>query len=685
MRISSLRLCNYRCFGPEPVTIALHDITAFVGTNGSGKSAVLQAVTRLFGVGAGERELERGDFHVPVGKTLEDVGETTLFIEARLDFPEIEKTDDEDNTEDGDDSAVAECFRHMTVADGGETPYCRIRLEGSWSPSSLPDGDISQAVCWVTTTADEPTDADKRPLRPADRSHIQVLYVPASRDPLRQVRQVSGSMLHHLLKAVRWSEEVRKGVEEASEELATRFSEEEGVETIEDALRSSWQSLHPGKLYSEVSVRPTARRFDEILKRIETIFSPGPGKEELPIDRLSDGMKSLFYLAIVAAGFNVYEQVCQRLVSGSDDEDEEPIIASQLDPPLLMVLAIEEPENHLSPHYLGRIMAILREMAGATHGQVLLTSHSASILSRIEPEEIRFLRLDNTDSTTVARQIVLPKETNKAYQYVREAVRAYPELYFARLVILGEGDSEEIVIPRLSDARGLQVDHTFVSIVPLGGRHVNHFWRLLHDLEIPHITILDLDLERTGGGWGRIKYACQQLIACGVSREELLAVEGGTVLSKEEFLAMHTWEPDLKTMRSWMNTLERYGVFFSAPLDLDFMMLESFPSEYAKIAKKGPNIPEGKTEYEQALNAAIDAVLKEDNSGGKLYSTDQLRLFFWYRYLFLNRGKPVSHLLALSEILPGDLIKGAPKVLRRLVTRMKAELGDATEDEGDGD
>jgi putative ATP-dependent endonuclease of the OLD family len=61
-------------------------------------------------------------------------------------------------------------------------------------------------------------------------------------------------------------------------------------------------------------------------------------------------------------------------------------------------------------------------------------------------------------------------------------VRAYPELYFASLVVLCEGDSEEIVLPRLATPLGLPLDRRFVSVVPLGGRHVNHFWRLLRDL-----------------------------------------------------------------------------------------------------------------------------------------------------------------------------------------------------------
>lgn len=75
------------------------------------------------------------------------------------------------------------------------------------------------------------------------------------------------------------------------------------------------------------------------------------------------------------------------------------------------------------------------------------------------------------------------------FKYIKEAVRAYPELYFAKLVILGEGDSEEIILPKYWEAMNGSTDVSGISIVPLGGRHVNHFWRLLNDLEIPHIIL----------------------------------------------------------------------------------------------------------------------------------------------------------------------------------------------------
>ena len=50
-------------------------------------------------------------------------------------------------------------------------------------------------------------------------------------------------------------------------------------------------------------------------------------------------------------------------------------------------------------------------------------------------------------------------------------MRAYPELYFAKVVVLGEGASEEVILPAISEAMGVPIDKSFVAMVPLGGRH----------------------------------------------------------------------------------------------------------------------------------------------------------------------------------------------------------------------
>ena len=147
--------------------------------------------------------------------------------------------------------------------------------------------------------------------------------------------------------------------------------------------------------------------------------------------------------------------------------------------PYLTILAIEEPENNLSPYYLSKIIQQINDLVNLGMTQAIISSHSARVLSRIEPEQVRYFRLDEKFNSQV-RELTLPTDTDEANKYVKEAIKAFPELYFAKFVVLGEGDSEEIVIPKIAEAMGIHLDRSFVAMVPLGGRHVNHFWRLLN-------------------------------------------------------------------------------------------------------------------------------------------------------------------------------------------------------------
>jgi putative ATP-dependent endonuclease of the OLD family len=187
---------------------------------------------------------------------------------------------------------------------------------------------------------------------------------------------------------------------------------------------------------------------------------------------------------------------------------------AKLRPATFSLVIMEEPENRLAPHYLGRILGVLQEFCALGDAQAIITTHAPSILKRTEPGKIRHFRLDESRQSQV-RSLTLPATTDEAYKYVRQAVIAYPEIYFARLVILGEGDSEEIVLPRLLRSVGLPGDDASIVVAPLGGRHVNHFWRLLGDLSIPYVTLLDLDSGRFGGGWGRVSNAATRILELG--------------------------------------------------------------------------------------------------------------------------------------------------------------------------
>lgn len=654
MKIESITLKNFRCFGDSTTTIALDDVTTLIGPNGAGKSAALLALCRVFGTT--QRGLQREDFHVPpLTPGQAPPKSITLAIDLRLSFPEL-------SSGASGGTAVPQCFRQMAIDRPGGVPFCRIRLEGTWTSTNLADGEIEERLWWVRTSEEVPLEEHRTEFKGRDRSLIHVIYIPATRDPSQQIRAASVTLLGRLLNVIEWPESLRKDVAQEAASLDELITATQAIETIQTSLAERWRALHSENLYANPALQFTVGELEDILRRVQIGFGPTPGALQDDLKCLSDGMKSLFYFALVTAVFDVERAVAAKALAEPENQDFD---LERLAPPALTVLAVEEPENHVAPQLLGRIMQLLDAVARAPEGQVVLTSHSPGILSRVDPANVRYLRLAVTaqQRTTEVRAIILPQARDEVYKYVKEAVRAYPELYFAQLVIFGEGDSEEIVIPRILRSAGIGLDAQAIAVVPLGGRHVNHLWKLAAGLSIPHVTLLDLDAERAGGGSGRIRTACKELLAIGVPRSPLLDTEDGT-LTDEELDALSINHKDL---RPWVAELEKYGVFFSGPLDIDLLMLEAYPDAYKAVGARGPQLPEpGTPDYDERLAKAARRVLGDEGGDSGAYTPEQRALFPWYTYLFLGRGKPATHVLALARLDDTAIEASLPAVLKRL-------------------
>jgi putative ATP-dependent endonuclease of OLD family len=622
VHIQTVTIAGFRSFGPTPQKIDLLDgLTAVVGPNASGKTALLQALCKMFGVTRAQRTIHQSDFHLPAGVAPDDRTTRNLSIDVIIALPELA-------TGKGTSRTVAPVFKHMQMAAPKAQPVCRLRLEAQWVDDGTVEGEVTQDLFWVAKLDDTLSDDDKSAVAAVDRGLIHVYYTPASRDAEAQIKASTGALAARLLRAIEWSKGTRKSVEDATKELSKVFSAEAAIKAITEALSDRWGDLHDNVTDKEPSLNLMSQRFEEIVAKVHILFQQGPAGIERGLDALSDGQQSLFYFALAAAVFDLERDAVAGKIKGFRADD--------LHIPALSVFAIEEPENHLSPYYLARIVNQVRSIIEGDAAQALVTSHAPAVLSRVEPEEVRYCRCDETSRETSVKAIELPKDDEEAIKFVRSAVLAFPELYFARFVVLVEGDSERVVLPRLGQAEGFLIDPSFVAIVPLGGRHVQHFWRLLNGLSIPFATLLDLDLGRNGGGWGRIKTAIGHLIDIGESREVLLEVEGG---KQADFDKMHTWKTT-KSLPGWIKFLRNYNVFFSEPLDLDMAMLKVFPEAYEASIPKGGG-PSGKKE------TAETAVLSEGGEGIEAYKDlypGYEDLMSAYRYHFLTHSKPATHL-----------------------------------------
>lgn len=651
MKLIKLKLKNYRCFGDEETVLNVDDMTVLIGNNSSGKTAVLSALNSLLN----SRTVSKSDFHVPPGVTLQQLARQELYIEAVFSFPELAEDDDSS-------PAIAQYFESFVVPNPDGDPYMRIRLIATWEDSCDADGSINCDIFYVKCAEEiEIAEDSKVRAKAVDLSRIRFIYIPAVRDTTKQLINSQSSLMNRLLSGINWSQATKDIIKEKSAELNKQFLQETGTKMAAQAINETWKQFDFETRFENANLTFSTNDLETAIRKSEVRFLPNEEDQESSIQDIGDGLKSLFYISLASSILKLEHEIANLPPS-----DDAPFSRNV---PLLTILSVEEPENHIAPHILGRTIDGLKKVAINNNAQVLLTTHSPAIVKRIEPESIRYLRFKHDIGKTTIRALTLPDKDHAQgrFKYIKEAITAYPEIYFASLVILGEGESEEVVLPKILKAKiGQTADISGISVVPLGGRHVNHLWRLLNDLEIPFLTLLDLDLGRWGGGWGRLSYVVDQLVANGVQITDILP-DGET--STDD---MFNWNATERTrMSKWISKLETLGVFFSSPLDLDFMMLSKCLDNYTNILSdhEGP-----KAETLAKTSEATKIALKGDDPDISLYDNDKQKLMPWYNYFFLTRGKPTSHLEALSDLSDSEIIRIIPQPLDALATAVQQAL-----------
>lgn len=565
-------------------------------------------------------------------------------------------------------------------------------MESSWQKDSTVDGNIESHVFYVKTLDEIFTETQKTEAKYSDLSNIQSIYIPAIRDPSALLKNASGNMLGQLLNCINWDERNKESINQGIESINSLFNSEEGVSWIADAVKCKWNAYNPDSRFKDAKFSLNNVNVDSLLKSAGILFS-SPTEDGAEVEKIGDGLRSLFYISMIDSLLQVEERIHTEDTVKSVGERH---VFSKT-PPFFTIISLEEPENHIAPHLLGKLMKNLNKISSRNNAQVLVSSHSPAIVKRVKPTEIRFFRIDNHNLSTSVKKITLPSAETPAEQnkFVKEAVIAYPELYFAKLVIFVEGDSEELILPKFWNAKYQSLDENGTSVVPLGGRFVNHFWRLLEDLGIPYVTLLDLDRERGQGGWVRIKYAFDQLIEKNVINSDDVKDENGNIVNLND---MSEWDnADSKKYEYWINKLENYDVFFSNPLDIDFLMLEKYPDIYKSTVPEngGPIVEVIDTdgakhrkkvkdeglknplsyEYEKRKTESIHATLKSENKNGDTYDSDQKKLMIWYDFLFLGKGKPSTHFIAMNKIEEQNLWNNIPAVLDRLLINAQSKLG----------
>ncbi len=477
MFLSKITIRNFRQFGDGDAALDITfncGVTALVGRNDSGKTAVIDAIR--YALLTRDQDFVRvqpEDFHLDhAGKQAADI-----FIRCQL-----------SGLDDNEKGAFAEYLSY----EGDQ-----VSLLVNWTAKRL--NESPGARRWIDVSVRSGINGAGPTLEASVREQLSTAYLRPLRDAEREMSPGRGSRLSQILANVpdisrgdAFNDTALPADAAAVSRLSLlglsdylRFSVKghTGVGSAEDAINTQYLSSLSltgdslrGKInFTEGGTDKT--RLRQILERLELgLLDATSGN---PRGRYGLGSNNLLYMA------------CELLLLGREPEG-------------LPLLLIEEPEAHLHPQRQLRLMEFLTKAAAGKiedtkrSVQVILSTHSPNLASKIPLQNIVLLEQGRA-FPLVRGQTRLEASDYRFLERFLDVTKA--NLFFANGVIVVEGDAEAIILPAIAKLLGTDLTEHGVSIINVGGRGLRRFSSIFQrfndgtpTLSVPVACVVDMDV-----------------------------------------------------------------------------------------------------------------------------------------------------------------------------------------------
>lgn len=464
MHLARLTIENFRIFGSlaDKKNLDLRitkGLTVLVGENDSGKTAIMDALRLVLGTTSQDYlKINEDDFYKAGGKTAADFS-----IYCRF----------ENLSED----EAARFLEWLSFED--KQPVLELTLR-AYRVSRKTRSGVDVSV--IEGTNRSGADGQGKTLEGDVRSFLRLTYLKPLRDAESEMSAGRGSrlsqlLLHHPklvgqekpsdLPAVNAGEPPKppptlRGIMATAE---TWIKESPAIVAAKEQLNKDYLSnLSVGseKLTGEITIGRSAD-LKGILEKLELWLAP----DAEMLDRTKHGL-----------GFNnlLFMAAELLLLSASAETG-------------LPLLLIEEPEAHLHPQLQLRLMEFLEEKTkGEAPVQIIVSTHSPNLSSKANIEKV----------THVAKGRAYPlanthtKLTAADYRFLQRFLdTTKANLFFARSVVLAEGDAENILLPTIAKLLGRSFTEYGVSIVNVGSRGLFRYARIFQrtDAQEPPVKV----------------------------------------------------------------------------------------------------------------------------------------------------------------------------------------------------
>lgn len=501
MFIKSLTIKNFRCFGKgiddKGTTIELNKgLTAFIGRNGSGKTAILEALNFLIGSDYLPTRIREKDFNSEA-KEIKD----EIIIEGETENPFFATIDVRSSTNQLE-TIIIPCNKIRLTIKRREKPekvlddpfvinkYV-LPIVGEIDEGIFEENEKSRKSSRINQIKEGYTVFYK--LKDGQERNAKVINYQLTYNPNRLTKcpkayyltkdrddDVSGnySLIAKILTDLHWK--YKKKQSGGKSTISTEY----------DTLAGSLRGIVDEKsiLINGINKKVKAICSDDKNFQIDFIDIDQPYKSAFVAKKEGD---KLLLPDNLGSGFNIL--IAYALFAYVADQEKIPI-----------VLIIDEPELHLHSDWQKKMYDVFTKQTGL---QFIYSTQSENFISlknwrqirsisdfQIFPkEEVLREQVAATDGQTGTRADYL-NDYAKRNLHISTILRENLELFFAKKCILVEGPSEKYGLPKLLKLSGCDVENFSVSIIPAWGKtKIKNYQMICKVFGIDYFTVFDND------------------------------------------------------------------------------------------------------------------------------------------------------------------------------------------------
>ncbi len=486
MYISKVKIRNFRVFNNNGTTADFkRGVNAIIGENNCGKSAMIDAIRIAFSTSMYRKDIyfNNSDFHVDIkGVRSNEATFDIYFNEVPPDLFEIWNPEDNNKGEFH--------VQYFTVkTDGSER--IRFRIWGGPDQGNILTSETLEA--------------------------INLTYLGALRDADFELKPSKNGKLAKLFSSLVKTDESKRAVVDIFKQVNSKIESQESFKKVVQTINANLSVLEQDILKQHIGVGLIEPKFESIagslrawlnprwiflqkdntfIQRLEEIFTIEEWQSNIKTevdgiyfdiwslenkeidDDLNIGISNLFTnkFEIVQNGLGYNNLLFMATVLGD--------IETEISDNLFSLLLVEEPEAHLHPQLQELVHSFFESNSSNVNVQVIYTTHSPTLVSRIGIDKLVLLYENNQDIDCLTLSNSKLDSKDKFYlERFLDVTKS--QMLFAKGIIFVEGVCEALVIPCLADLLNKPLYKYAVTVVNVDGVSFEPFANLLCHIDNP--------------------------------------------------------------------------------------------------------------------------------------------------------------------------------------------------------